>query len=327
MIAEPWFWRENTRAAAFVGAALTPAAKLYDFMRRLGEELTPVSRAPVPVICIGAATLGGVGKTPFALLCARLLQEEGINLHFLTRGYGGALKGPVRVDPETQTAQDVGDEALLLAAAAPTWVARMRPHGALAAANAGADVIVMDDGYQNPSLEKTLSFLLIDNEDPFGNGRVFPAGPLREPVASARARANAIVHIGRKQPGDETLCMPTFNAWLEPEASPTPARAFAFCGIGRPERFFGLLESLGFDLAGRVAFPDHHPYDAATLTRLRAQAKTAGAPLITTAKDKARLGAEGEDIATFDVVMRCDDEAGLKALLLRAARGERTADA
>ncbi|MBB5519105.1 tetraacyldisaccharide 4'-kinase [Amphiplicatus metriothermophilus] len=324
MMREPWFWRERTLAARAAAGLLAPAAALYDAGQRLRAARARPAKPPLPVFCVGAATLGGVGKTPFALLLAETLKRLGERPHFLTRGYGGGRAGPLQVDPSVHDARAVGDEALLLARAAPVWIARARPRGAAAAFLAGASALVMDDGFQNPSLEKTLSFLIVDAADPAGNGRIFPAGPLREPLARAAARADAIVIAGVEPDGagpsiSDGEGKPRFRVRLEPRERPAPRRALAFCGVGRPERFFALLETQGFELAARRPFPDHHPFTEAEIGALRREAKRLGAALVTTEKDFVRLPpAWREDVAVLPVAMRIDDPAGLERLAKKA---------
>ncbi|MEE2690813.1 MAG: tetraacyldisaccharide 4'-kinase [Pseudomonadota bacterium] len=324
MIGEPWFWRERTLAARAASLSLAPAALIYDAGQRVRAAMTRPVRAPVPVFCVGNATLGGVGKTPFAIMLAERLKALGYQPHFLMRGYGGSLSGPVRVDGDGHGANEVGDEALLLAAAAPTWVSRDRPAGAKAAAAAGAEAIVMDDGFQNPSLEKTFSFLLIDAADPFGNARLFPAGPLREPPLRAAARAGALVTVTAGENGSSVIegvpsDLPKLRAWLEATAIPSPGRAAAFCGIGRPQRFFDLLTKLGFDVAARWPFPDHHRFSEAEIARLKREAAKASATLVTTEKDFARLPVALRDgVTVLPVSMRIDDPARLDSMLSSA---------
>ncbi len=290
MMREPWFWRDRSRAARAIAASLEPTAALYDAARRWRQARIRPERPPVPVICVGAVSLGGAGKTPFVRLLREILASESFKPHFLTRGYGGRLKGPIRVIPSVHDAIDVGDEALLLAADAPTWLARARPAGARAAAEAGADVILMDDGFQNASLQKALSLLLVEDGGE-GEERRFPAGPLREPVAEAEARAGALIHVLRSagDPPARTASVPQFSAWLEPCETGPPARVFAFCGIARPERFFYSLADAGFEIAGRRIFADHHPYTDSDMDAVSAKAKRLGGAPITTEKDFVRL--------------------------------------
>lgn len=325
MIKEPRFWRGTSAVDRALSLAFAPAAALYDAGQNMRRTLAREARAAAPVFCVGATTLGGVGKTPFALLIAEHLRALGAAPMFLTRGYGGRERGPHRVDPKADDMRRVGDEALLLAAAAPTVVARRRPAGAGLAAQAGAGAVVMDDGYQNPSLRKDCGFLLINGRDPVGNGRVFPAGPLREPLPHALSRADAVVII------DPPLARPdllssfaglVLDAHVAPDAPPAPRRVIAFAGVGAPERFFGLLQSLGFDVVARCAFPDHHPYTPEEISTLRADAARERAQLITTAKDFVRLGAEArQGVLVLNIALRIDAPAQLDALLAQTLAG------
>ena len=276
-------------------------------------------RASVPVLCVGNVVAGGAGKTPVALSLARLLREKGARPFLLSRGYGGATAGPLVVDPARHDAALVGDEALLLADAAPTIIARDRVLGARAAIAGGATFIVMDDGFQNPSLEKDGALLLVDGAYGFGNGSVIPAGPLRESVASALARADAVVLIGDDEAGvaPRLAGKPVLAADLAPIAGGVPAGALvAFAGIGRPPKFFRTLEAAGGRIAARHEFPDHHPYEEAELRRLEAQAQDLGARLVTTAKDAARLPPPWRArVAVLDIEVRWRDATALEHLL------------
>lgn len=311
---EPWFWRDKSIAARAAAAAMTPAALLYDGAQRLRAVVSRPAKISAPVICIGNATLGGTGKTPFALMLQRLLAARGVKAHFLSRGYGGALKGPLRVLPQ-HTAQDVGDEPVLLAAAAPTWIARNRAAGTAAAAHC-AGVVIMDDGFQNPTVAKAFSVLLVNADDP-GDGRVFPAGPMREPLARAVARADAVVLIGKGSPKPGTGDVPIFRATTAIDPGIAPQRCVAFCGIANPERFFKDLEARGFTLTAKAAFADHHPFTDAELAALRKEARRDGAALITTEKDFMRLAPEARDgVAVARLTMSVDDPERLTALAL-----------
>jgi tetraacyldisaccharide 4'-kinase len=313
-MSEPWFWRGATPAARLMRAALLPAAVLYDVGQQLRWRLTAPVDAGVPVICVGNASVGGTGKTPFAMMLQRLLAAEGVEAHFLTRGYGGSLRGPVKVDAQ-HTVEETGDEAPLLARVAPCWIAKDRAAGARAAAAAGAPAIIMDDGFQNPSVRKTLSFLLLGGDE---NGLApFPAGPMREPLARAIGRADAAVVSAPLSRSQESEAPPRFGVIAEIEASIPPQPVLAFCGIGRPARFFDALEADGFALAGRETFPDHHPYTAPELARLRNRADKANAALITTEKDLVRLApADREGVAVARLTLRADDPAALVRFVL-----------
>lgn len=290
---------------------LAPAAYFYDHAGRWRRRLTQPLKTGVPVLCVGNLTVGGTGKTPAALALARLVRARGLKAMFLTRGYGGRERGPLRVDPAFHGAPDVGDEPLLLAAVAPTIVARDRASGAAAALAWGADVIVMDDGLQNPSLEQTLRLVVIDSERGFGNGRVIPAGPLREPISQGLARCDAVVLFGdRGQPPELALHpkpLPVFTARLKPKPEQIEALRdgplFAFAGIGRPDKFFGMLSAEGLSLAGHRAFADHHLYSLSETNALKQEAHRTRARLVTTAKDIARLPKAWRDgIAVVEVV-------------------------
>ncbi len=318
MMRAPWFWREQTLAARAVALGLAPVAALYDAGQRAHWRMTSPKRAPVPIICIGNATLGGVGKTPFAIALSGLLGGDAA--HFLTRGYGGNLSGPMRVNPSTHDAGEVGDEALVLARHGPVWISKNRPAGANAAARAGAKLIIMDDGFQNPTIEKTVSILLVDAAGADGNGKIFPAGPYREPLDRARARADIVVYVG----GDETAAADAaqknntpFAAWLAPHNPPEASRVVAFSGIGKPQKFYQTLAAAGFDIAETASFPDHHRFSDQDLFALARIAAAKGAPLITTEKDYARLPDDFRaDVSVFPVTMKINQP----ALLIEAIR-------
>jgi len=313
----PEFWHEPPGLAA---GLLAPIGTAWDLAARLRRAVARPYRAPVPVLCIGNLVAGGSGKTPIVLALAGLLIERGIAVHVVTRGYGGGLPGPVRVDPATHDATAVGDEALLIAVRTPCWVARDRAAGIVAAAEAGAAAILLDDSFQNPSVVKDLSLVVVDAEYGFGNGRVMPAGPLCEPVTAGLARADAIVLLGDALPPRqlaEASC-PMLRAALEPVNGERFAnrRLVAFAGIGRPAKFFATLRQLGATLAAAQSFPDHHPYRADEIARLQETAAREHARLVTTAKDWVRLPPElRADIEVLEVEIRWHDAASLTRLL------------
>jgi tetraacyldisaccharide 4'-kinase len=311
MMRAPWFWREKTLAARAVALGLVPLAALYDAGQRARWRMTTPKRAPVPVICIGNATLGGVGKTPFAIALKGLLGGDAV--HFLTRGYGGSLHGPLRVHPSTHDAGEIGDEALVLARYGTTWVAKNRPAGASAAAKAGAECIIMDDGFQNPTIKKTVSILLIDAAGADGNEKIFPAGPYREPLERARARADIVVYVGDDEPAATDAAKNNntpFTAWLAPNNPPERTRVVAFSGIGKPQKFYKTLTAAGFEIAKTASFPDHHRFSDQDLFALARLAAARKAPLITTEKDYARLPDDFRaDVLVFPVTMKINQPA------------------
>ena len=326
MIRDPWFWREKTFAARLAASSLTPLGATYNAVQKLQWRMTHTAPAPLPVICVGNANVGGVGKTPFAIMLSDLMHKAQLTPHFLTRGFGGELRGPVRVDAAAHTAFDVGDEALLLSRHAPTWVARNRLAGANEAMRQNADLVIMDDGFQNPSLEKTFSFLLIRNDPDTLQARVLPAGPMREPLAQALTRADCevVIKSTRDEKIDDALTdlsptRPTFSCWLEPDGDDLPSRVIAFCGIGAPVRFFETLKRLPTTVAAHFSFPDHHPYTAGELARLHQLADKENAVLLTTQKDFYRLAKEErEGIRYLPVKMVADDPKALHHLALGA---------
>jgi tetraacyldisaccharide 4'-kinase len=328
----PGFWWRKPGMAAVL---LAPAGKLYGAVaaRRLAASGV---EAAIPVLCIGNPTLGGAGKTPTALAVARLLTDAGARPAFLSRGYGGRLAGPVQVDPQRHDADLVGDEPLLLARLALTIVARDRVAGAAAAAAAGAGIIVMDDGFQNPSLQKRRSLLVIDAGRGVGNGHIFPAGPLRAPLAAQLDRASALLIIG-DGPGHASLevvqqaaaarHLPLFRGRLAPDPAAIAAlRArpvLAFAGIGDPEKFFATLAAAGIAAPRRRTFPDHHRYSAAELKTLGAEAERLGLVPLTTEKDAVRLagaaaGALRDRLTTLPVTLEVEAPEDFRAFVLSA---------
>jgi tetraacyldisaccharide 4'-kinase len=277
---------------------------------------------------VGNLVAGGAGKTPVALALASRLAESGAAVQIVTRGYRGRLSGPVRVDPARHDFTAVGDEALLLAARAPCWVARDRTDGVRAAVAAGAAVVILDDGYQNPTIAKTLSLLVVDDAYGFGNGRVIPAGPLREGLARGLARADVVVLLGADaSPHDpKTLeigaTLPVIPAALRPVAWERLAgqRLLAFAGIGRPEKFFATLRGLSAELVETRSFPDHHPFRAGEIDELLYAAERTRARLITTAKDIVRVPTEKRAaIEVLEVEISWRDPDALDELLRSVA--------
>jgi tetraacyldisaccharide 4'-kinase len=313
----PEFWHEPPGLAA---GLLAPAGAAWDLAARLRRAVARPYRAPVPVLCVGNLVAGGSGKTPVALSLARLFTDRGIAVHVVSRGYRGKAAGPVQVDPARHDADAVGDEALLLAAVAPCWVAKDRAPGIAAAVKAGAQAILLDDGFQNPSVAKDLSLVVVDAEYGFGNGRVMPAGPLREPVAAGLARADAVVLIGDAPTPSELsgASCPVLRAAVEPVNGERfrNARLVAFAGIGRPEKFFAMLRRLGGQLVATHAFGDHHPYRGKDIAELRETAARGNAQLLTTAKDWVRLhpGLRA-GIEVLDIEVRWRDPAMLHRVL------------
>lgn len=290
----PQFWYQNR---SIIATILSPLGSLYGAATAWRLRQSPTHRATVPVICIGNINAGGTGKTPTAIALAQRLIGFGQTPHIVSRGYGGSLNGPVQVEQNTHLANDVGDEPLLLAAFAPTWVSKNRAQGVKAAEAAGATVILLDDGFQNPSVRKDLNIVVVDAIKGFGNGRVIPAGPLREPAKAGLARADAVLAIGPDAARAAfTSSLPLHCVRLNGRLDALPTgmpwdglRVLAFAGIGHPEKFFATLKVLGADVVRSEALDDHQPFTDALLTRLETEAKSRGLIMVTTEKDAARL--------------------------------------
>ncbi len=314
----PAFWARD----GVLPRLLAPFCLFYRAGAIVHQSIVTPRDAGIPVICVGNIVAGGAGKTPVALALASHLTSRGKPTAFLSRGHGGDLIGPVKVDPKTHRPRDVGDEALLLAEAGPTWVSHDRASGAEAARDNGAELIIMDDGFQNFGLKKTLSLVVIDGGFGFGNRRIHPAGPLREPVDSGLARADAVVMIGEDMT-DIAPFLPSGLPLLRAEIAPVPnprlapgTRVLGFAGIGRPEKFRETLESLRLEVTEFEAFADHHAFSVSEVEALLDRASRNGAIAVTTAKDHVRLpGKAREKIERLDISLRWRDEAMLSAVL------------
>ncbi len=331
---EPAFWWGE---GSFASALLAPLAALYGAVAqwRLGRG---GERAGAPVVCVGNLTVGGAGKTPTALALARMLAAAGERPMFLSRGYGGALAGPLLVDPARHRAREVGDEPLLLARTAPTIVARDRVKGAGIAGD--ASVIVMDDGFHNPSLVKDFSVLVVDGRRGTGNGRVIPAGPLRAPLEAQLARAHALIVVGGLRRAADiaerarAANIPVLQARLRPDVDVIAwlrgRQVLAFAGIADPKKFFATLAEAGVVLAAARSFPDHHRYTRAEAVALCDDAQRAGLVLMTTEKDLARLSGEDQvkelaaRVKALPVTLAFEDEEAMKSLLLERLAQART---
>ena len=320
MMKAPAFWWQKPGLIAYL---LSPFAGLYG-ARASARLMRQGVMAPCPVICIGNFVAGGAGKTPLALSIAQHLKEMGERPVFLSRGHGGVLPGPVLVDDVQHGPHDVGDEPLLLARHAPTIIARDRVAGARLAAKHGT-IVIMDDGMQNPSVQKDLILAVIDSIQALGNGLCLPAGPLRAPFDAQTPLVDFCVVVGGQAP--EIITRPfkdrVLSARLVPDAGMADAlkgrTVYAFCGIGRPQKFIDTLEASGVKIALREDFPDHHPFTRLEIEHVLAEARRIHALPVTTAKDHVRIMAAAPDladkIAVLPVTLVFEDEDHIREIL------------
>jgi tetraacyldisaccharide 4'-kinase len=329
-----WWGRHNP-----VGYALAPLGVLYGRVAERRMDGAGVS-AGIPVICIGNPIVGGAGKTPTALAVADACRQLRLSPGFLTRGYGGRETGPLVVSSAIHSARDVGDEALLLEQSAPTVVSVHRPSGAKLLASLGVDIVVMDDGFQNPSLAKDLAILVVDGARGTGNGLVFPAGPLRAPLAAQMRRADALVVLGDGSGGPSVRIaaragLPILRARTEAvrRRGLTRRPYLAFAAIADPGKFYASLAAAGAQVGFTMDFPDHRMFSEAECERILAEAAARGLVPITTEKDRVRLlgrGGAAERLAavteSFPIRVRFEEPRRLDALITDAVERYAGAD-
>lgn len=312
-LSTPKFWHKRWSVMSIL---LIPFSWLYQLAHaiNIARQGTPY-KSKIPVICIGNAIAGGSGKTPTVMALIKIIRENNLakNPVILTRGYGGDITTPTLVDRNKHNAENVGDEALLLAQHAPTIIAQNRAEGAKFAEDNKHDLIIMDDGLQNNRLHKDISFLVVDRQIDFGNNRILPAGPLREPLAKILPRIDSIICIGRKFHSDK----PVFEAAIEPQNTLDTSKTYiAFAGLGYPEKFKNTLLDLGVNLVGWHAFPDHYPYTEKDLEILKTHANDLDATLITTEKDFVRLPQNYKDeIETLPITLNFKSTNDITAFL------------
>jgi len=325
---EPAFWH---RPPSWISYLLLPLAAVYGAVAALRMQRIGLD-AGIPVVCVGNYHMGGAGKTPTVLALTKMLRDLGETPVVLSRGYGGRLRGPVMVDPRRHAAADVGDEPLMLSSTVPVAVSRDRVDGVALAKSQGASVILMDDGFQNPAVQKDAALIVIDSDRGVGNAFVFPAGPLRAPLSAQLDRTDALVVVGEGTAAGAIVARiasrpgrPVLSAHLRPDGAALAAladkRVLAFAGIGDPARFFRTLRGNGIDVVRERAFADHYAYSQDDLDTLIAEAKRDRLTLVTTEKDlvrlrkKGELAAEAREMLTLPVTLEFDDEKTLRGFL------------
>ncbi len=324
----PHFWQSKN----IISTLLLPFSWIYFCISKICyKRIVPIT-LPIPVICVGNLTAGGAGKTPVALHIGELLKRKNINGVFISRGYGGSQKSAILVDTKKHSAAQVGDEPLLLAQILPTIVGKNRIEAANLAIAQGAQVLVMDDGFQNPSLAKDLSFIVVDRRLSFGNERLLPAGPLREPVRTGLKRADAVIIINPANFMPTSLPdIPFLLARSQAKSSMLALKdkkIIAFCGIAVPQKFYYMLKNAGAEIIEKISFADHYHYTQKDLHQLRKKAKEHDALLVTTSKDAARIGKEFEQelkgITVAEMELKFENQDKLEALIETAIHAKKS---
>ena len=313
----PNHWQNNN----LLSRLLMPFGWIYFQLSLWRHKIARSVDIGVPVICVGNIVAGGAGKTPTVMYLGKLLSKR-LKVAFLTRGYGGAFSGPIKVNPHKHTFQDVGDEALLLSKIAPTWVSKNRLDGGLAAKLDGAQIILMDDGFQNPTIGKTFSILVFDGPYGLGNNQLIPSGPLRETLGRGMSRADAVVIIGEDLHDLQSKIpenIPLFSVTTSPIISKklkVAKSVIGFAGIGRPRKFLETLKTLNVEIQDFVPFPDHHKFRNSEIEDLIRKASETGAQLVTTTKDFVRLPPNTKNsIIAMDIELNWANQNQIKALL------------
>lgn len=310
-----WNFKHGRDAAIFIRSLVLPIAFLYNYFTQRRIKNTIPFDCKIPVISIGNITLGGTGKTPIAEVFRAYLNQNYGKTAIVSRGYGGSNIETLRI--KNQDVKITGDEPLMLAQTGEVYIAHNRVNAAKLAIEHGVKAIILDDGHQNPSLLKTLSIIVIDGSVVFGNGFIFPSGPLREKPVTALKRADAIIWVGDKSNSKELETdLPIYFANIKAIQKEYNGKYLAFCGIGNPSKFNNTIKELGIDLIDLIPFPDHHFYTKQEINDLKKYASSEGAKLLTTEKDYVRLSEEDKKIIeTVKITIEFEDNNALQTIL------------
>ena len=319
MLKAPKFW--YLKKDSFLSNSLYPLSLIFRLGTKIRNIISSEKHSKLPVICVGNIVIGGAGKTPVALKIGNMLKESGYNPHFVSKGYGGLEKNNTLVK-DWHSPNSVGDESLLLSEIAPTWIGIDRNRSFKLASDNGADCIVMDDGFQNPTLQKDFSIIVINGEQGFGNKRVIPSGPLRESINRGLSRTNLVITIGDisesvkdKIPKHIPIIEANFKI-KEDDLMLKGQKVTAFAGIAYPEKFFNSLKLLKANIVDEISYSDHHIYSENDLLYLAEIANKNNSILVSTKKDIVRIPKSFRSLVrTIDGFIQLNDEKLLLEIL------------
>jgi len=332
MMTTPTFWYEKDFLSKFKSYFLIPLSIIWIFLSRIKATIAKPYNSKLKVICVGNLTIGGTGKTPFAISTFKWLKDLGYNPVFLTRGYGGKQIEPTEVKTFHKH-KDVGDEALLLSKIGTTIVSKNRSSGAkfIESHQSNFDIIIMDDGLQNNQLHKNFNILLVDKNLMFGNELCIPAGPLRETISSGLLNIDAIIINGNNEIIDYQHYIfrkkiPIFESIisLQKTLEVNQDKFLAFCGLANPQKFYKTLKQNGFNLIQTKSFPDHYQYNDTDINSLKKEAKKYKLKLITTEKDYVKINEQNNNlinVASINLTIEDKQLVKFKALIKESIDG------
>jgi len=322
----PNFWKNNNNLIEkIIIIILLPLSFLYFLISKIDRKIRKTRKVGIPVICVGNINTGGSGKTPLVIYLINLLKKKKINAHIVSRGYLGKLHGPIKVDIKKHTYKDVGDESLLLAKEATTWVSKNKFEGALMATLHGADVIILDDGLQNYSLHQDLKIIVVDGVFGFGNEFILPAGPLRETISSGIKKSDILIIFNKDENSIEKkiknkITIIHGSSKIKKFTNLKNKKIIGFSGIGNSKKFCTALKEEKLNILKFFSFPDHYSYNKKKITHLINYAKKYNAILVSTLKDKQRIDfSQRRKIFFLDLEIGIREEKNLINLLKKKA--------